>query len=93
MVTQHLQDVGDLDAQLVLAVEDFQSLPALWNQTITVNQHTIDVKGKGHVLSLLDLLRFDGLDLSSQQSTSWLDWWHARAGGSAGIVSIRVVNR
>ena len=45
----HVQDVRDLDAELVLAVEDLESLAALWDQAVTVDQDTIDVEGKGEV--------------------------------------------
>lgn len=86
--------MGDLDAKLILAVEDLQSLAALGDQTVTVDQNTVDVKGKGHVLGLLDLLGLDGLNLGCQQSTSRLDWWHARPGGPAGDrITVWVVHR
>lgn len=88
---QNVQDVGDPDAELVLAVEDLESLPTLGNQAVTVNQDTVNVKGKGHVLGLLDLLSLDGLNLGGQDSPCGLDGRHARPGRPSGSIA-RVVN-
>lgn len=66
---ESLQNVGDLNTKLVLAVENLKSFPALGNETVTVDQDTIDVKGKSHVLGLLHFLALNGLNLSCQQSS------------------------
>lgn len=85
--------MGDLDAKLVLAVQDLESLSALWDQTVTVDEDTVNVEGEGHVLGLLDLLGLNGLDLRGKECPGGLDWRHARAGWAAGdIAAFRVVD-
>ena len=67
------EDVGDLDAKLVVAVEHVQDLLALRDQTITVDEDTIDIEDEGHVLDLLDLLRVDILDAVGQELAGRLE--------------------
>lgn len=57
------EDVRNLDTKLVVTVEDLESSLALGDQTVTVDEHTVNVKGKGHVLGLLDLVGREILDL------------------------------
>ena len=45
----------NLNPKLVISVEDFQSLLALGDQTISVDENSVDIKGEGHVLGKLDL--------------------------------------
>jgi hypothetical protein len=83
------EDVRDLDAELVVTVEDLQSTLALRDQAVTVNEDTINVESESHVLGSVDLLAGQVLDLGCQDVTSRLNWGHARATR----LSIRVVDR
>lgn len=72
------EDVGDLDAELIVSVQDLKSLAALGDETVAVDEHTVNVKGEGHVLGLLDLLGLDALNLSDEELPGRLDRGHAR---------------
>jgi len=81
------EDVGDLDAELVVSVEDLKSLLTLGDQTVTVDENTVNVKGESHVLGLLDLVGHLVLNLSDEELTGRLDRGHAGPGGaSVGMV-------
>jgi hypothetical protein len=82
------EDVRDLDAKFVVTVKDLKSLLTLGDQTITMDENTINVKGEGHVLGLLDLLSLEVLNLSDEELSGRLDRGHAGTGGS----SVRMVN-
>jgi len=45
-----------LDTELIVAVQDLQGSPRLWDQSVAVNQDTIDVKSESHVLCGCGLL-------------------------------------
>jgi hypothetical protein len=81
------EDVRDLDAELVVSVEDLESLLTLGDQTVTVDKDTVNVKGESHVLGLLDLVGHLVLNLSDEELTGRLDRGHAGSGGaSVGMV-------
>ena len=65
------EDVRDLDAKLVVTVEDLQDTLALWDQTITVNENSVDVEGEGHILGSLGLDSGHVLDLASEDLAGW----------------------
>ena len=50
------EDVRDFDAKLVVAVQDIKHLLAFGDQPVTVDQDTVDVKDKRHILGCPDLL-------------------------------------
>ncbi|KAI6748520.1 hypothetical protein HG530_015556 [Fusarium avenaceum] len=77
------ENVRDLDAELVVSVEDLEGLLTLGDQTVTVNEDTVNVKGKGHVLGLGDLLSLEVLDLGDEEVPGRLDRGHAGPGGAA----------
>ena len=60
------ENVGDADAELVVTVENLEGDLGLLNGVVTVCQHTVNVKGESHVLSLGDLLSGHILDLRGQ---------------------------
>jgi hypothetical protein len=72
------ENVRDLDAELVVTVEDLKGTLTLGDQAVTVDENTIDVESKGHVLGRLDLLAGKILDLRCQNIASGLDWGHTR---------------
>jgi len=81
------EDVRDLDAELIVSVEDLKSLLTLRDQTVTVDEDTIDVESESHVLGLLDLVGHLILNLSDEELTGRLDRGHAGPGGaSVGMV-------
>jgi hypothetical protein len=81
------EDVRDLDAELIVSVEDLKSLLTLRDQTVTVDEYTIDVESESHVLGLLDLVGHLILNLSDEELTGRLDRGHAGPGGaSVGMV-------
>jgi len=82
------EDVRDLDAELVVTVEDLQSTLALGDETVAVDEDTINIEDEGHVLGSLDLLAGDVLHLGSEDLTSRLDSGHAGASrlAIAGVV-------
>lgn len=61
----------DLDAELVVTVEDLQDTLALWDQTITVNEDSVDIESESHVLSGLGLDMGHVLDLASENLAGW----------------------
>ena len=73
------EDVRNLDAELVVAVQDLEGTLTLWNESVTVNQDTIDVEDKGHVLGGANSLTTEILHLRGKDLAGWLDWWHTRA--------------
>lgn len=81
----------DLDAKLVVTVEDLKSATTLGDETVTVDENTVNVEGESHVLGLLDLLSLDGLDLRDQELPGRLDGGHTRTdsgmmdGGETGL--------
>jgi hypothetical protein len=77
------EDVRDLDAELVVSVEDLEGLLTLGDQTVTVDEDTVNVKGESHVLSLGDLLSLEVLDLGDEEVPGRLDRGHAGPGGAA----------
>lgn len=83
------EDVRNLDSELVIAVEDLEGALTLGDQTITVNQDTVNVESESHVLGGLDLLAREVLNLGCQNLAGGLDWGHTRATG----LGIRVVDR
>ena len=60
------ENVGDADAELVIAVEHLEGDLGLLNGVVTVCQHTINVESEGHVLGLCSLLLVNILDLGGQ---------------------------
>jgi hypothetical protein len=83
------EDVRNLDSELVITVEDLEGALTLGDQTITVNQDTVNVESESHVLGGLDLLAREVLNLGCQNLAGGLDWGHTRATG----LGIRVVDR
>ena len=83
------EDVWDLDAELVVSVQDLEDALTLRDETVTVDEDTINVEDESHVLGSVDLLASQVLKLSSDDITRWLDGGHARALGST--VAIWVV--
>lgn len=82
------EDVRNLDAELVVSIEDLKSLLTLRDQTVTVDEDTVDVESESHVLGLLDLVGHLILDLSDEELTGRLDRGHAGPGGaSVGMVN------
>lgn len=77
------ENVGNLDAELVISVEDLKSLLTLRDQTVTVDEDTVNVKGESHVLGLLDLVGHLVLNLSDEELTGRLDRGHTGPGGAA----------
>ena len=43
------EDMGDFDAEFIVAVKDLEGALAFWDQTITVDEDTVNVKGECHV--------------------------------------------
>src|SRR5699024_1388650 len=60
------ENVGDLDTQLVVAVEHLEGFPGLGNGVVTVGQDTVNVESESHVLSSLHLLLGHVLHLRGQ---------------------------
>jgi hypothetical protein len=85
------EDVGDLDAELVVSVENLKDTLALGNQAVTVNKNTVNVEDKGHVLRSVDLFALHILNLGSDDVARWLDSRHA--GSLGGTRAIGVVDR
>ena len=84
------ENVRDLDAKLVVTVQDLESTTALRDETVTVDEHTVDVEDETHVLGGLDLLSGLVLNLASQDLTSGLNWGHTRPLGlAAGVCNGR----
>ena len=82
------EDVGNLDTELVVTVEDFEGTLALGDQAVTVDEHTVNVEDKSHVLGLGDLLASKVLKLGSDDVAGRLDRGHARAlSSTAGVVN------
>lgn len=77
------KDVWNLDSKLVVAIQDLKGTLSLWNQSITVNQYTVDVENESHVLGELHSLAGQVLDLRGQDFASGLDWRHAWPRGAA----------
>lgn len=65
------EDVWDLDAKLVVTVENLQNTLALWDQTITVNEDSVDIESESHVLSGLGLDMGHVLDLAGKDLARW----------------------
>ena len=84
------EDVGDLDAELVVSVQDLEDALTLGDETVTVDEDTVNVEDEGHVLSGANLLASEVLELSSDDVAGWLDRGHARADSST--TAIGVVN-
>jgi len=84
------EDVGDLDAELVVAVQDLKNALTLGDEAVTVDKDTVNVEDEGHVLGGTNLLASEILELSSDDVAGWLDRGHARALGST--TAIGVVN-
>jgi hypothetical protein len=84
------EDVGDLDAELVVSVQDLEDALALGDETVTVDEDTINVEDESHVLGGADLLASHILKLSGDDVAGWLDRGHARADSST--TAIGVVN-
>jgi len=82
--------VGDLDAELVVSVQDLEDALTLGDETVTVDEDTVNVEDEGHVLSGANLLASEVLELSSDDVAGWLDRGHARADSST--TAIGVVN-
>jgi hypothetical protein len=68
--------MGDLDAKLVITVENFKNALSFGNQTVTVDQDAINIENEGHILGRPDLLMGKVLDLSGENIARWLDRWH-----------------
>jgi hypothetical protein len=86
------EDVGDLDAELVVSVEDLEDTLALGDQAVTVDKDTVNVEDEGHILCGVDLLALHVLKLGSDDVARWLDCWHAGALGASDLGAIRVVD-
>jgi hypothetical protein len=86
------EDVGDLDAELVVSVENLENTLALGDQAVTVDKDTVDVEDESHVLGGIDLLALHILKLGSDDVARWLDRRHAGALGAANLRAIRVVD-
>jgi hypothetical protein len=84
------EDVRDLDAELVVSVQDLEHALTLGDQTVTVDKDTVNVEDESHILGGADLLASEILELSCNDVAGWLDRGHARALGST--TAIGVVN-
>ena len=82
------EDVGDLDAELVVSVQDFEDTLTLGDETVTVDKDTVNVKDKGHVLGGTNLLTSQVLELGGDDVAGWLDGGHSRALGSAWAIGV-----
>lgn len=84
------EDVGDLDAELVVAVEDLQGAAALGDQTVAVHEDAVNVKGECHVLCGRGLDRRHVLQLRGDDLPRWLHGGHAGAevGRGHGILDV-----
>ncbi len=78
------EDVGNLDAELVVAIEHAESLLGLWDGLVTVSQDTINVKGERHVLRSGNLLLGHVLDLRGQDVAGNASGISSDGGGEAG---------
>jgi hypothetical protein len=85
------EDVGNLDAELVVTVQDLEDTLTLGDETVTVDKHTVNVEDEGHVLGSADLLASKVLELGSDDVARWLDRRHT--GTDRGAPGIGVVNR
>lgn len=83
------EDVGNLNTQLVVAVQDLENALSFGDETVTVDEDTVNVENESHVLGSLDLLAGEVLDLRSKDLTSGLNRGHARAAR----LLVGVVNR
>jgi hypothetical protein len=84
------EDVGDLDAELVVSVQNLEDALALGDETVTVDEDTVNVEDEGHVFGGANLLASEILELGSNDVAGWLDRGHARALSST--TGIGVVN-
>lgn len=84
------EDVGDLDAELVVAVQDLQGAAALGDETVSVHEDSVNVKGECHVLCRGGLDGRHVLQLRGNDFPRWLDGGHARAdvGRGHGILDV-----
>lgn len=82
------EDVGDFDAKLVVSVQDLEDALTLGNQTVTVDEDTVNVEDECHVLGGADLLASEILKLGSDDVARWLDRGHARADSSTTAVGV-----
>jgi hypothetical protein len=81
------EDVRDLDAKLVVTIEDFEHALSFRNQTVTVDQDTVDIEDKGHILRSTDLFVGEVLNLGRKNISRWLNRRHSWADlGSIWIV-------
>ena len=65
------EDVWDLDAELVVTVEDLQNTLSLWDQTVTVNEDSVNVESESHILSGSGLDLGHILHLGSEDLAGW----------------------
>jgi len=77
------EDVGDLDAELIVPVQDLEGAAAFGDQAVTVDEDTINVEGKGHVLGGARLDSRHVLDLGRKDLPAGLDGRHPRSRGAA----------
>lgn len=78
------ENVGNLDAELVVAVEHAEGLLGFWDGLVTVSQDTINVKGERHVLRSGNLLLGHVLDLRGQDVAGNASGISSNGGGQAG---------
>ena len=65
------EDVWDLDAELVITVEDLQNTLSLWDQAVTVNEDSVNVESESHILSGSGLDLGHILHLGSEDLAGW----------------------
>jgi hypothetical protein len=86
------ENVGDLDAELVVSVKDLQDTLALGDQAVAVDEDTINVEDKGHIFCGVNLLALHVLKLGSDDVAGWLDGGHAGALWASDLGAIGVVD-
>jgi len=74
------ENVRDLDAQLVVAIEDLKHTLALGDKAVTMDEDTVDIEHESHILCCTNLLTTQVLDLCSQNVPAGLDRGHTRTG-------------
>lgn len=79
------ENVWDFDAELVVAIQDFQHPLSFWDQSVSVYQDSVDVECKSHVFGGAGLLSSHILNLAGKDISGGLNGWHAGSDGRGGL--------